>query len=72
MHFSAFIFNVNSLLFQSEQVRFGRAHSDDEEEESVAFYDRPSELMTTELARQRTTVSEPARLLKRPLLKVHY
>ena len=44
---------------QSEQVRYGRAYSDDEEEGDDIGYARPSPLMATELAK-RSTRSEPA------------
>ena len=46
---------------QTELVRFGRVHSDDEDEFA---YNAPSELMVTELAVQRTTQSEPVRKTK--------
>jgi hypothetical protein len=44
---------------QSEEVRYGRNYSDDEEEGDVS-YARPSPLMATQLA-QRNTKSEPSR-----------
>ena len=52
---------------QSEQDRYGRQYSDDESEFA---YDRPSELMATELAKQRKTKSEPVQKLLRPVVKV--
>ena len=47
----------------------GRNYSDDEDEEQY-FYDRPSELMATELASERKSKSEPVRKMMRAAPKV--
>ena len=47
----------------------GRNYSDDEDEEQY-FYDRSSELMSTELASERKSKSEPVKKLMRAAPKV--
>ena len=55
------IMYVMCAVSQTELVRYGRVHSDEEDEFA---YNVPSELMGTALARQRTMQSEPVRKTK--------